>query len=110
MRVAGDSTSSLLAALTSTQAEQEKALQEISTGRRIAVASDDPAGIAAWLEVRSTTTRDDEFLHSISTVTAVLQTADSTLNSVITNLDRAVSLGVRGSTGTLSQSDRDQIA
>lgn len=110
MRVAGDRTLNLLAALNRTQSEQEKALQQLSTGTRINAASDDPAGMADWLSIRSETTRDDEFLHSISSVTSVLQTADSTLNSVVIGLQRAIDLGVRGSTSTLSESDRKQIA
>jgi flagellar hook-associated protein 3 FlgL len=108
MRIAGDySTRNLLSALNNTQAEQEKALAEISSGKRIAVASDDPAGMAAWLENRSAQSRNDEFLRSASTLKSILLTADSALNSVVNGLERAISLGVQGTTGTLSQSERE---
>jgi flagellar hook-associated protein 3 FlgL len=40
----------------------------------------------------------------------LLQTADSTLNSVVTALQRAISLGVEGANGTLSDSDRAAVA
>jgi flagellar hook-associated protein 3 FlgL len=43
-------------------------------------------------------------------VTGLLQTADSTLNSVVTALQRAISLGVEGANGTLSDSDRADVA
>lgn len=110
IRVTGDDTANLLATLSRTQSEQDRALQEISTGKRISAPSDDPAGMATWLQIRSSTSQNDEFLHSISTLTTVLETADSALNSVVTDIERAVGLGVRGSTATLSQTDREQIA
>jgi flagellar hook-associated protein 3 FlgL len=40
----------------------------------------------------------------------LLQTADSTLNSVVTALQRAISLGTEGANGTLSDSDRADVA
>jgi len=39
-----------------------------------------------------------------------LQTADSALSSVVTAVTRAISLGVQGSTGTVSDANRQQIA
>lgn len=52
----------------------------------------------------------DTFLRSINSVSGLLQTADSTLNSVVTALQRAISLGVQGANGTLSDSDRADVA
>jgi len=52
----------------------------------------------------------DQFLRSISSVTSELQTADSALNSCVTTLQRAISLGIEGANGTLSQQDRDALA
>jgi flagellar hook-associated protein 3 FlgL len=56
------------------------------------------------------TSQADTFLRSITSVTGLLQTADSTLNSVVTALQRAISLGVQGANGTLSDSDRADVA
>jgi flagellar hook-associated protein 3 FlgL len=39
-----------------------------------------------------------------------LQVADSTLNSVVTNLSQAISLGVEGANSTMNKTDRDAIA
>src|SRR5437899_1361538 len=52
----------------------------------------------------------DTFLRSITSLNGLLQTADSTLNSVVTALQRAISLGVEGANGTLSDSDRADVA
>jgi flagellar hook-associated protein 3 FlgL len=52
----------------------------------------------------------DTFLRSITSVTGLLQTADSTLNSVVTAMQRVISLGTEGANGTLSDSDRADVA
>jgi flagellar hook-associated protein 3 FlgL len=56
------------------------------------------------------TSEADQFLRSIGSVQGEIQNADSTLNSVITTLQRAISLGVEGANGTLSATDRAAIA
>jgi len=56
------------------------------------------------------TSQADSFLRSIASVNGLLQTTDSTLSSVVTALQRAISLGVEGANGTLSDPDRAAIA
>src|SRR5581483_404560 len=56
------------------------------------------------------TARADSFLRSIGSINGLLQAADSTLGSVVTALQRAISLGVEGANGTLSDSDRADVA
>ncbi|HYH00179.1 MAG TPA: flagellar hook-associated protein FlgL [Terriglobales bacterium] len=110
MRINPDSTADLIAALARTQQAQETALAQISSGKRIVAPSDDPAGMAEWIRNRSRATNNDEFSHSIGTLKAMFHTADSTLNSVVSSLERAVSLGVRGANGSLSVENREAIA
>src|ERR1019366_6172883 len=50
------------------------------------------------------------YLQSLGAVQGQLSTADSMLSSVVTALQRAISLGVEGANGTLSDSDRASIA
>jgi flagellar hook-associated protein 3 FlgL len=53
----------------------------------------------------------DQYNANSESLNEVLSTADSTLNSVVTLLQRATTLGVEGaSTGTLDQTDLDSIA
>lgn len=109
MRVNPNYTPDLLAALAATQEEEQKALQEMSTGRRVNVPSDDPTVAAVLVGNHSHAEQADQFLRSISGIQAELQTADSTLNSVVLALQRAISLGVQGANGTLSDSNRASL-
>jgi flagellar hook-associated protein 3 FlgL len=100
----------LLAALADTQQQQNTSSLDLATGTRINKPSDDPAGAAQIVINTAQSSQADTFLRSITSVTGLLQTADSTLNSVVTALQRVISLGVEGANGTLSDSDRADVA
>jgi flagellar hook-associated protein 3 FlgL len=109
MRVNPNQMTDILAAIQQTQAQEQTALQEISTGKRVNTPSDDPAAAANEFQNQATESRIDQYLQSVSGLQAQLQTADSTLNSVVTALNQAVSLGVEAANGTLSASNQQQI-
>ena len=100
----------LLAALANTQQQQNTSSLDLATGTRINKPSDDPAGAAQMVTNTAQSSQADSFLRSITSVTGLLNTADSTLSSVVTALQRAISLGVEGANGTLSDSDRADVA
>jgi flagellar hook-associated protein 3 FlgL len=100
----------LLAALNQTQLEAQQAMLEISTGRSENEPSDNPTAAALLVENNDEATFNAGFLQSLTAINGQLSTADSTLSSVVTVLQRALSLGVQGATGTLSDSDRTAIA
>ena len=100
----------LLAALGNTRQQADTASLELATGSRINKPSDDPGGAAQLISNHDQSSQADSFLRSISSVNGLLQTADSTLGSVVTVLQRAISLGVEGANGTLSAADRADIA
>jgi len=100
----------LLAALADTQQQQNTSSLDLATGARINKPSDDPAGAAQMVINTAQSSQADTFLRGITSVTGLLQTADSTLNSVVTALQRAISLGTEGANGTLSDSDRADVA
>jgi flagellar hook-associated protein 3 FlgL len=100
----------LLAALASTQQQENTSSLDLATGSRINKPSDDPAGAAQIVSNNAQSSQADSFLRSITSITGLLQTADSTLSSVVTALQRAISLGVQGANGTLSDSDRTDVA
>lgn len=100
----------LLAALADTQQQQNTSSLDLATGTRINKPSDDPAGAAQMVINTAQSNQADTFLRSITSVTGLLQTADSTLNSVVTALQRVISLGTEGANGTLSDSDRADVA
>ena len=59
----------------------------------------------ARLDLAAQSDSCDQFLRSISSVSSELQTADSALSSGATALQRAITLGVEGANGTMSQQD-----
>jgi flagellar hook-associated protein 3 FlgL len=91
------------------QAEQT-ALLQLTTGKRVNVPSDDPSAAAGEVAISSQSGACDQFLRSISSISGELQTADSALSSGVTALQQAISLGVEGANGTLSQDDRNALA
>jgi flagellar hook-associated protein 3 FlgL len=104
-----NSTPDLLSALQIVQKQQDTALLELATGRRVNTPSDDPAASAQVIGNHDRTSQVDSFQKSTSSINGELQTADSTLSSVVTVLTRAISLGVQGANGTLSPSNRNAI-
>jgi len=110
MRVNPNPTPGLLDALQRTQREVEDAMLQMSSGRRVNVPSDDPAAAAVLVQNQAESAQVDQFLKTSSSLSYQLQTADSTLNSVVLALQRAISLGVEGATGTLSDANRASLA
>ena len=110
MRINPDSTANLLTMLSVAREQEEAAIRQLSSGRRIQLASDDPAASAAVLLNELSQSQQDQYLQSIASVRESLSTADSTLNSVVHSLERAVSLGVEGANGTLSAENRASLA
>ncbi len=110
MRLSATESTMLLNALGIADRNQQNALLQMTTGKRVNVASDDPAAAAVQVQTAGQISDGDQFLRSISSVSGELHTADSGLNSCVTTLQRAISLGVEGANGTLSQQDRDALA
>lgn len=85
-------------------------LEQMSSGKRINNLSDDPAAVAQLILNEGQTSNVDQYLANVTTVQNSMQVADSTLNSVVTSLSQAISLGIQGSNGTLNASDQQSIA
>lgn len=110
MRISPDSTTYLLNILSAGQEEEQVAMRQMSSGRRVQVASDDPAASAAVSVNLQEQSRQDQYLQSISSVREMLSASDSVLSGVVEALTRAVTLGVQGATGTLSGEERSSLA
>lgn len=109
MRVNPNISNDLLSALAIAKQQEQTALLQLSSGRRVNSPSDDPVAAAIVVQNHAESSTDDQYLRSASSLQSQLQTADSTLSSVVSTLQRAVSLGVEGSTGTVSDSDRSAL-
>jgi len=100
----------VLNALETSDDSEQTALTQLTSGRRVNADSDDPAAAAQEVNISSQMNNCDQYLRSITSLTSELQTADSSLNSVVTALQQAISLGTEGANGTLSEQNRTTIA
>jgi flagellar hook-associated protein 3 FlgL len=110
MRVNPNYLPDLLAGLNQNELESQQAELQISSGRSVTVPSDNPTAAALLIDNNDQATFNGGYLQSLNSVEGQLSTVDSTLSSVETALQRAISLGVEGANGTLSDSDRASIA
>jgi len=110
MRVNPNPVPDLLAALNRTRQDTQEALLELSSGRRVNQPSDDPAASAILVQNHDQAIFTARYLQSLSSIQGQFQTADSALNSMILAMQRALTLGVQGANGTLSDTDRAAVA
>jgi flagellar hook-associated protein 3 FlgL len=105
-----NTTPDLLAALEQTQRQEQNALLQLASGKRVNVPSDDPAAAAVLVGNHARAAQADQFLRSIGSLQAQMQSTDCALSSVVTALQRAISPGVQGANGTLSDANRASLA
>ena len=109
MRVNPDMSGDVLSAIWQTQSQENTALQQMSTGKRVNVPSDDPLAAAQMVGNQDQSNRTDQYLQNIDTLTSQLQTADGALSSVVQALTQAITLGVQGQPELCRQANRQQI-
>lgn len=110
LRIAPDLFATMTNAVGNDRQRLNTALQQISTGQSVNSPSDNPAAAAALIENNTQSSTNDQFLRSISSVQGALQTADSTVGSVVNALTQAISVGTEGANGTVSNSERQAMA
>lgn len=103
-------TDNMLAAIWQTQANEQNALEQLSSGKRVNRPSDDPAAAAADVLNQGQQAQVDQFLQSTTSLNGLFQTADSALATTVTALNQAVSLGTEGASGTSSGANLQTIA
>ena len=110
MRVNPNAVPDVLAAIQQVQQAQATALQQISTGRRVNLPSDDPAAAAGLVQNHNRSAINDQYTQNATTVQGMMQAAESVLNSVVSEVSQAISIGVEGANGTLSAANRATLA
>ena len=83
MRVNPDMSGDILAAIWQTQSQENTALQQMSSGKRVNVPSDDPLAAAQMIGNQAQSDRADQYLQNVDTLTNQLQTADTALGSAV---------------------------
>jgi flagellar hook-associated protein 3 FlgL len=109
MRVNPNPYPDLIAEAGQTQQQISTDEQQIASGSSVNVPSDNPGAAAVLIQDAARTAQDDQFQRSIGSIQGEIQSADSNLNSVITALQQAISLGVEGANGTLNANNRSTI-
>lgn len=88
----------------------QTAFQQVSTGLKVNSPSDNPAAAAIATQLQSQAADVDQYSRNIDSALAQAQSADSVLSSVVSLLNRALTLGTEGASGTTSASNRQAIA
>jgi flagellar hook-associated protein 3 FlgL len=110
MRVNPNMVPDILADLQQSQTAVNTTLQEVATGKSVNVPSDNPAASATMVQNTIETANVDQYTQNVSGTLSMLQTADSSIGSVVTSLTQAVSLGTEGANGTTNATDLQEIA
>jgi flagellar hook-associated protein 3 FlgL len=83
---------------------------QVSSGKRISVASDDPTGAAQAVTLSHILASNTQYSSNIDSATTRLSTETNALSSVTSLLNSANDLGLQAINGALSASDRSGIA
>jgi len=84
--------------------------QQLSTGLKVNSPSDDPLAARRAVNIRSLIGQNEQYLTNLSNATPQVSETASTLQTVITSLQRAYELTVQGANGTNSQTQLNNIA
>jgi flagellar hook-associated protein 3 FlgL len=99
--------------LTDIQATAEafaRAQQQVSSGRRIQQASDDPSAAATGLRERADFRATDRYRDANDSVDSRLRVADSVLSDIISSITTAQSKAAQGRTTILTPQQREAVA
>src|SRR5205085_8750499 len=84
--------------------------EQLATGKQITKPSDDPGGTVAALNYRSEIRRNDQYSRNSQNGMDWLGTADTTLTSMQTMIQRARTLTLQASNASMSTDERVAIA
>lgn len=96
--------------LNTVSARLDKIQEELSTGRRIERASEDPAGAALALQYRSSIDFEVQMRRNLQNGVSFMNVTEAALSAATDSLQRVRELTVQAANGTLSQQERDAIA
>ena len=92
------------------QQQVADATQQVSSGRKVNVASDAPDEVDAILQLRADMARNSQIQSNLGLAKADADAADAALTSASQLMDRAITLGSQGATFTLDAAGRQSIA
>lgn len=95
--------------LSKTSKSLSKTFEQLSSGKSINSAKDDPAGLALINALAASSSGLEAANHNISLAQSSLQIADGALSSTTDSLQQLRDLAVQASNGTLNQDDRANL-
>jgi flagellin-like hook-associated protein FlgL len=101
---------SFLRVLNRNHSDLSKLQVQVSSGKQIQTASDNPVNNALSMQFKTEVYEHNQYSKNISRVTEWLDNTDGVMTSLESALQRARELAVQGANDTLVQSDRDAIA
>lgn len=103
-------TDRFLATLRDINTRLTRAEREVSSGKRVVDASDDPDVVSSLLKTRTALSRLDQVESNLSRVTTEVNAADQALQSTITLMDQVRTLGMTGAAGFQTAETRQSVA
>jgi flagellar hook-associated protein 3 FlgL len=100
----------LTAALSRSESQQQALASQISSGERLTGLGDGPVAAAQNVQLSAQIAADITFTQTAATTTARMQVADSTLGSVVDQINQAISVATGGNNGTNNASDQSSVA
>lgn len=110
MRVDPNLSSLLNIGIQGTEQELNTAVQQVATGQRVSVPSDDPSAASANVQSLADSANVDRYTKNGDAVVSQAQMADSALSNVVNELNQAITLGTQGADGSMTSDDRASIA
>ncbi len=89
---------------------QDSLTSQLSSGLAVSSPSDNPLAASEDVALGSAISQDDAYVQSATTLEGRLQTSDSALGGVVTQLTSAISLATGGMNGTLDASNLTDIS
>ena len=103
------SAQSFIVGLDQIQAREQQAQQELTTGLKINVVSDAPDQISALLQTRSDLAQATQIDSNLGRVTTEVNTGETALQSAVSLVENAESLGTQGASDLASSDTRQNV-
>ena len=110
MRVDPNISAIVSTGIQNTEQSLNTSVEQLASGQRVAVPSDDPSAAAANLESLASSANVDCYVRNGDAVLSQAQMADSALSSVVGEMNQAVALGTQGADGAMNSANRASIA
>ncbi len=109
MRASTDIYTSVDASIQASESSLQKAMNQLSSGKRVSLPSDDPLAFSQNLQSLAESASVDRFTRNADDALSQAQMADSALSSVVTSLNSALSLGTEGGNSYVTSTQRNAL-